>query len=139
MRTQEECFQLDFTRHCRFSLGTPISACTLFKLWSNESNSWWELIVCMRVFSTLMPRSNENKSCMRIDKSWMDITARVAKTHQNLKQFKVDESWRSFASESCNSSILSSFDRGFRICIYSMQYVIKIKLFCSIVYSWFLP
>jgi hypothetical protein len=30
--------------------------------------------------STLMPRSNENKSCMRVDDSWLDITARVAKT-----------------------------------------------------------
>ena len=30
----------------------------------------WEARVCMRVFSTLMPRSNENKSCMRIDESW---------------------------------------------------------------------
>jgi hypothetical protein len=28
-------------------------------------------IVCMtRVFSTLMARSNENKSCMRVDESW---------------------------------------------------------------------
>jgi hypothetical protein len=32
--------------------------------------SWWELRVCMRVFSTLMSRSNENKSCMRVDESW---------------------------------------------------------------------
>jgi hypothetical protein len=30
----------------------------------------WEARVCMRVFSTLMPRSNENKSCMRVDESW---------------------------------------------------------------------
>jgi hypothetical protein len=26
--------------------------------------------VCMRVFSTLIPRSNESKSCMRVDESW---------------------------------------------------------------------
>jgi hypothetical protein len=49
----------------------------------------------MIVFSTLMPRSNENRSCMRVDESWLDINyrARIAKTlinsHQNLKQFKV--------------------------------------------------
>jgi hypothetical protein len=34
------------------------------------------------------PRSNENKSCTRVDESWLDITARVAKSlinsHQNL-------------------------------------------------------
>jgi hypothetical protein len=32
--------------------------------------SSWEARVCMRVFSTLVPRSNENKNCMRVDKSW---------------------------------------------------------------------
>jgi hypothetical protein len=32
------------------------------------------------VFSTLVLRSNENKSCMRVDESWLNITARVAKT-----------------------------------------------------------
>jgi hypothetical protein len=40
-----------------------------------------------------MPRSNENKSCMRV---WLDISAREAKTlvnfHQNLNQLKVDAS-----------------------------------------------
>ena len=49
----------------------------------------------MRVSSTLMPRSNENKSCMRVDESLLDITACVAKTlinsYQNLYQLKVDE------------------------------------------------
>jgi hypothetical protein len=58
---------------------------------SNENKScmWvdesWEARVCMRVFSTLMRRSNENK---RLHLSWWGITARVAKTlinsHQNL-------------------------------------------------------
>jgi hypothetical protein len=43
---------------------------------SNENKSCielhesWEARICMRVFSTLMPRSNENKSCMRVDESW---------------------------------------------------------------------
>jgi hypothetical protein len=48
----------------------------------------------MRVFlTTLMSRTDENKSCMRLD--WTFNTARVAKflinSHQNLNQFKVDE------------------------------------------------
>ena len=44
--------------------------------WSNESKSCmrvdknWQTKVCMRVFSTLMRWSNENKSCMRVDKNW---------------------------------------------------------------------
>ena len=29
----------------------------------------WQAGVCMRVFSTLMSRSNENKSCMGVDES----------------------------------------------------------------------
>ena len=35
-----------------------------------ELHESWEARFCMRVFSTLMPRSNENKSCMRVDESW---------------------------------------------------------------------
>ena len=89
--------------------------------------------VFMRVFSTLVPRSNESKSCMRVAKR--DIVrefsqfscpgqtrTRVARHsmsvgyilpdkraqtlinfHQNLNELKVDESWRSNASECCNS------------------------------------
>ena len=43
--------------------------------WSNENKSCtrvdesWQARVCMRVFSTLMSWSNENKSCMRVDES----------------------------------------------------------------------
>jgi hypothetical protein len=33
-----------------------------------ELHESWEARVCMRVFSTLMPRSNENKSCTRVEK-----------------------------------------------------------------------
>ena len=42
---------------------------------SNENKSCMivdesrEARVCVRVFSTLMPQSNENKSCMRVDES----------------------------------------------------------------------
>jgi hypothetical protein len=32
----------------------------------SENKSWQER-VCIRVFSTLMSRSNENKGCMRVD------------------------------------------------------------------------
>jgi hypothetical protein len=44
--------------------------------WSNENKSYmrvdesWHARVCTRVFSTLMSRSNENKSYMRVDESW---------------------------------------------------------------------
>jgi hypothetical protein len=47
-----------------------------FMPWSNEIKSCmrvdesWEARVCVRVFSTLMSRSNENKSCLRVDDSW---------------------------------------------------------------------
>ena len=55
---------------------------------------------------TLMARSNENKSCMRIDETWLDITTRVSEnSQQNLNQFKV---W----NKSCNSH---PSDRGFLI------------------------
>ena len=40
--------------------------CILVKR-EQELHESWEARVCMRVFSTLMPRSNENKSCMRVD------------------------------------------------------------------------
>ena len=44
--------------------------------WSNENkscmrvNESWQVRVCMRVFSTLMSCSNESKSCMRVNESW---------------------------------------------------------------------
>ena len=69
----------------------------------------------MSVFSTLVPRSNENKSCMRIG-SYQSNERKLF--HQNLNQLKdVDESVR----ESMRSSgqtratlVQLSFDRGFR-------------------------
>ena len=39
-----------------------------------ELHESWQVRVCTRVFSTLMPRSYENKSCMRVDESWLDVT-----------------------------------------------------------------
>jgi hypothetical protein len=40
-----------------------------------------------------------------LHESWLDITMheRSENSHQNLNQFTVDESWRSNASETCNS------------------------------------
>ncbi len=32
-----------------------------------ELHESWQARVCMRVFSTIVTRSNENKSCMRVD------------------------------------------------------------------------
>jgi hypothetical protein len=58
----------------------------------------WEARVCMRVFSTLMPRSNENKSCMRVDESWeARVCMRVFSTlmprsNENKSCMRVDES-----------------------------------------------
>jgi hypothetical protein len=55
--------------------------------------------VCMRVFSTLMPRLNENKNCMRVDKSWeARVCMRVFSTlmprsNENKNCMRVDESW----------------------------------------------
>ena len=35
-----------------------------------ELHGSWQVRVCIRVFSTLMSWSNDNKSCMRVDDSW---------------------------------------------------------------------
>ena len=52
----------------------------------------------MRVFSTSMPRSNENKSCMRVDESWeaWRVGMRVFSTlmprsNENKSCMRVDE------------------------------------------------
>jgi hypothetical protein len=46
----------------------------------------WEARVFTRVFSTLLAWSNENKSCMRVDKSWLDIQYRaIAKSFINSR------------------------------------------------------
>jgi hypothetical protein len=103
----------------------------------------WELTsvesLHMQEFSQLsLLRSNENKSFVRVDENWPDVTARAAKTHNShhkLNQLKVDESaweqprtqpglkvgmrvdesWRENASEICISDQLSSsFDRGLK-------------------------
>jgi hypothetical protein len=67
----------------------------------------WEAGVCMRVFSTPMPRSNENKSCMRVEKrefAWeFSQLPRPIKREQELH-----ESWWELASESLHESVLNS-------------------------------
>jgi hypothetical protein len=80
--------------------------------WEQELHESWEARVCVRVFSTFMPRSNENKSCMRVDENWLDITTHVAKPLINIwtssKLMRVDENWRSNTKENGNSYQLSS-------------------------------
>ena len=46
----------------------PVSAMKgLVPFWSNKNESWWDL-ASQRFFLILVPCSNENKSCMRVDK-----------------------------------------------------------------------
>jgi hypothetical protein len=58
----------------------------------------WEARVCMSVFSTLLPRSNENKSCMRVDESWEArvcmrvFSTLVPRSNENKSCMRVDES-----------------------------------------------
>jgi hypothetical protein len=68
----------------------------------------------MTVFSTLMPLSHENKSCMKVDESWV---ARVCMTafstlmplsNENKSCMRVDESWWELRSESLHDSFLNS-------------------------------
>jgi hypothetical protein len=64
-----------------------------------ELHESWEARVCMRVFSTLMPWSNENKSCMRVGESWeVRVCMRVFSTlvpwsNENKSYMKVVECW----------------------------------------------
>jgi hypothetical protein len=82
--------------------------------WIEPVQSWWELmrVGCQR--ERELHLSCPVKQEQELHESWLDITARVAKTlinsHQNLNQFKVDESWWELAvnaSESCTSHQLS--------------------------------
>jgi hypothetical protein len=64
----------------------------------------WEARVCIRVFSTLMPRSNKNKSCMRVDESWEArvsmrvISTFVPRSNENKSCMRVDECWLAITS-----------------------------------------
>jgi hypothetical protein len=59
----------------------------------------WEARVCMRVFTTHMPRSNENKCCMRVDESWEAtvcikvFSTHMARSNENKCYTRVDENW----------------------------------------------
>jgi hypothetical protein len=60
----------------------------------------WELMVIEEQEFSQLPFPGQTRrrvACMRVDGSWLDITAHVAKTlvncHQNFNQIKVDESW----------------------------------------------
>jgi hypothetical protein len=78
-----------------------------------ELHESWEGRVCMRVFSTLMPRSNENKSCMRVDESWETrVCMRVFSTlmprsKENKSCMRVDESWEARVCMRVFSTLMS--------------------------------
>ncbi len=80
----------------------------------HENDESWEARVCMRIFLTLVPRSNENKSCMRVDESWQArVYMRVFSTlmpqsNENKSCMRVDESWWELTSESLHESFLNS-------------------------------
>jgi hypothetical protein len=81
----------------------------------------WELaLILSEILSTLVPWSNQSKSCMRVDKSWLDIiTRRVVKTlinsHQNLNQFKVYESrWELAIKHDQGPIFFSVYNREYR-------------------------
>jgi hypothetical protein len=79
-----------------------------------ELHESWEARVFMRVFSTLMPRSNENKSYMRVDESWWELRSEslhesFLNTHAPVKrEQELHESWWELRSESLHESFLNS-------------------------------
>ena len=56
----------------------------------------WQVRVCTRVFSTLMSWSNENKSCMRVDKRefvpMRVLSTQMSWSNENKSFMIVDES-----------------------------------------------
>jgi hypothetical protein len=75
----------------------------------------------MRVFSTLMPRSNENKSCMRVDESWeARVRMRVFSTlmprsNENKSCMIVDESWEARVRMRVFSTLMPRSNRRTRV------------------------
>ena len=75
----------------------------------------WQEGVCMRVFSTLMSWSNEDKSCMKVYESWqarvcMRVFLTLMSWSNDFKScMRVDESWQTRVCMrvfSCNSHVL---------------------------------
>jgi hypothetical protein len=56
--------------------------------WEQELHESWEARVCMRVFSTLVPRSNENKSW------WELVIGITSQTSKNSSKFEPALIWR---------------------------------------------
>jgi 3'-phosphoadenosine 5'-phosphosulfate sulfotransferase len=92
-----------------------------------ELHESWEARVWMRVFSTLLPRSSENKSFVRVDESWQDITARVAKslvkfwTSSKLMRMH-DSRWKLAVKREQELQLSSLFEQGFNICSFFASY-----------------
>jgi hypothetical protein len=65
MRVEKREFAWEFSQlYCPGQTRTRVA----WELRSESLHESWEARVCMRVFSTLLPRSNENKSFVRVDK-----------------------------------------------------------------------
>ena len=64
----------------------------------DESLHAWQARICIRVFSTLISRSNENKSCMRVDESCEArvciriFSTLISRSNENKSCVRVDES-----------------------------------------------
>jgi hypothetical protein len=76
-----------------------------------ELHESWEGRVCMRDFSTLMPRSKENKSCMRV--AWElrreSLHESFLNSHAPVKrEQELHESWWELRNESLHESFLYS-------------------------------
>jgi hypothetical protein len=74
----------------------------------------WEARVCVRLFSTFMPRSNENKSCMRVDESWWELRSEsldesFLNSHASVqREEELHKSWWELRSESLHESFFNS-------------------------------
>jgi hypothetical protein len=78
---------------------------------SNENKSCmrvdesWEVRVCMKVFLTLMSQSNENKSCMRVEK-W-EFAWKFSNSHAPVKrEQELHESWEARACMKVFSTLM---------------------------------
>jgi hypothetical protein len=77
-----ECFNYVLIEYMQDPVTANSHALSSRLKYSLELSSGW-LEICMRVFSTLMPRSNENKSCMRVSEY----------SHQLSLNFEPVQSW----------------------------------------------
>ena len=69
----------------------------------------------MKVFSTLMYWSNENKSCTRVDKREFRVFSTLSQPNENKSCMRIEESlhWSEFE----NSSLLRRHE-SVKVCVY---------------------